>query len=61
MGTIQQGFTRHRELDPVRRALQQLTADDLLEPTNLAAQRRLRNVQSLRCSAEVQLFRPRDC
>src|SRR5438445_12897301 len=54
---FEQRLTCDSKLDLMCRAFQQLAADDLLETANLATQRGLRHVQSVRGSAEVQFLR----
>ena len=56
MRALQQRLARQGELDPMRRAAQQSAADQLLQRTDLAAQRRLRHVQPVRGAGEVELF-----
>ena len=53
---IQQRVAGDGQLHPVRRAAQQLAAQEPLDRADLAAQRRLREVQPRRSAAEVELL-----
>ena len=57
---VEQRAAGHRQLDAVRRAAQQLAADEPLERADLAAERRLGEVQPRRRAAEVELLGDRD-
>jgi len=53
---LEQRFSRGRELDTPVRALEQLNSELSLESLDLQTQRRLRNPELPRRSAEVKLF-----
>ena len=53
---VEQRLAGQRQLDAVRGAPEELDADELLERPDLAAQRRLREVQLLGGAAEVELL-----
>jgi hypothetical protein len=53
---IEQRLARDCEFDAMCRTPQQLAVDELFEPGDLAAQRRLRNEEPFRGSAEVEFL-----
>ena len=54
---LQKDLSRTRELYRARGAREQLVSHDLFQLTNLLRERRLRQVQAIRCSPKMQFFR----
>ena len=60
VGAVEQRLAGEGELDPMRRAPQQVAPEQLLEPAHLPAERRLRDVQAVRRPREAELLGDRD-